>query len=387
MAGIKENMTFVKYDCRHFRGDKPCIPHKNTGVYCEDCPEYDPVTTRILVIKLNAVGDVLRTAGIVPALRSKYTGAYITWVTDPDTVPLLEMVPGIDRIWPHDGFLLERLLTERFDLVLGLDNSGDSAALSYLSRGDKKMGFSLDEAARLKPLSTAADTWFQMGLCDDVKRVNRRTYQDILWDICELAKPTMPAHINVPDSLKIAAKKFAEKYGLLKKKPVIGFFPGAGNRWPQKALSFEKQKELLCKLAEQYQNGVIILFGGPSETKSNRLLVEKVASNVIDAGCNNTLPIFASLINLVDLLITGDTLPLHIALALKKKVVAYFGPTSQWEIDLFGMGEKVIAPGDCIACYKIFCDKPSKCSDLIRIEDIMAAIDSKVHSTLILKSR
>jgi heptosyltransferase-2 len=350
------------YNCRHFRGDRPCAPHKNTGVHCEDCEEYDPVKTRILVIKLNAVGDVLRTAGIIPALRSKYPGPYITWITDPDAVPLLEMVPGIDRIWAHDGFLLERLLTEPFDLVLGLDNSRDSAALAYLSRGDKKLGFSLDDSGQLNPLSTEAEAWLQMGLWDDLKRANRRTYQDILWDICELPKPTMPPDIVLPESLKTKAEAFVREARITDAKPVIGFFSGAGERWPQKALSFPKQKELLQQLAGYYPHGSIILFGGPEEAEQNDMLLDEAPSN------------------LVDVLITGDTLALHIGLALRKKIVAYFGPTAPWEVDLFGMGEKIIAPVDCVACYRSTCDKPQKCSDLVSISDIMAAVDSMVKT-------
>ena len=91
----------ILFDCHYFCGDRPCLPHKNSGVHCENCAEYDPIKARILIIKLNAVGDVLRTAGIIPALKVKYPGAYITWITDPDAVPRLEMVPGIDRLWAH----------------------------------------------------------------------------------------------------------------------------------------------------------------------------------------------------------------------------------------------------------------------------------------------
>ena len=368
----------VHANCRHFRCDRPCISHKNTGVHCEDCSEYDPVKTRVLIIKLDAVGDVLRTAGIIPALHEKYLGAHITWITDPGAAPLLELAPGIDRIWVHDGSLLERLLTERFDLVLGLDNSRNSAALTYLSKGEKKLGFSLDDSGRLIPLSTVAEVWFQMGLWDDLKCSNRCTYQDILWDICELPKPTMPPDIILPKSLKTKAEAFVREARITDAKPVIGFFSGAGNRWPQKALSFPKQKELLQELAHRYPDGSIILFGGPEEVEQNNLLLAEAPSNVVNAGCHNSLPEFASLINLVDVLITGDTLALHIALALKKRVVAYFGPTSPWEIDLFGMGEKIIAPMDCIACYRTDCDRSPKCSELISVDDILNAVDRMI---------
>lgn len=85
-------------------------------------------------------------------------------------------------------------------------------------------------------------------------------------------------------------------------------------------------------------------------------------------------PEFASLINLDDVLITGDTLALHIGLALRKMIVAYFGPTAPWEVNLYGMGEKIIAPVDCIARYRTNCDKSSKYSELISIDDILNTV-------------
>ena len=49
---------YYKADCRHFTGEKPCAPHKAKGVVCKDCPQYDPVSERVLIIKLDAAGDV-----------------------------------------------------------------------------------------------------------------------------------------------------------------------------------------------------------------------------------------------------------------------------------------------------------------------------------------
>ena len=50
----------LKTDCRHFKGDRPCDPHKESGVKCNDCNYYQPISFKILIIKLDAVGDVLR---------------------------------------------------------------------------------------------------------------------------------------------------------------------------------------------------------------------------------------------------------------------------------------------------------------------------------------
>ncbi len=55
----------VKNDCRFFKGDVPCRPHKTKGVHCENCPDYDATEKNILVIKLAAIGDVIRTTPLL----------------------------------------------------------------------------------------------------------------------------------------------------------------------------------------------------------------------------------------------------------------------------------------------------------------------------------
>ena len=64
-------MITLKSDCIFFPGNKPCKPHKETGVTCENCNLYKPVGQKILIIKLDALGDVLRTTSILHALKEK----------------------------------------------------------------------------------------------------------------------------------------------------------------------------------------------------------------------------------------------------------------------------------------------------------------------------
>ena len=59
------SMNDIKFDCRYFRGDVPCKPHKENGVHCvdergNDCQYYDPTGKKILIIKLGAIGDVIQ---------------------------------------------------------------------------------------------------------------------------------------------------------------------------------------------------------------------------------------------------------------------------------------------------------------------------------------
>ncbi len=82
------NISEVKFDCRHFRGEIPCTPNKLSGSICTDCADYDKITKRILIIKLGAIGDVIRTTPLVEKYRTFYPGCHITWITHtPDILP------------------------------------------------------------------------------------------------------------------------------------------------------------------------------------------------------------------------------------------------------------------------------------------------------------
>ena len=71
---------------------------------------------------------------------------------------------------------------------------------------------------------------------------------------------------------------------------------------------------------------------------------------------------------------TGDTLAMHLSLALAKRTVVLFGPTSAAEIDLYGLGEKIVPDMECLSCYKTNCDFVPNCMDLISVDMVEQAV-------------
>ena len=128
----------IHTDCRHYRTTEPCEPHKETGTRCDGCAVYEPIAERILIVKLGAMGDVLRTTTCLEPLKQRYPASHITWVTHENAVPLLEGNPWIDRILSVDGNYLEFVLAERFDLAIGPDTDTLSASITSLVRADIK---------------------------------------------------------------------------------------------------------------------------------------------------------------------------------------------------------------------------------------------------------
>ena len=71
----------VKTDCRYYKGYIPCKPHKKEGVHCDNCKYYDPIKQRFLIIKLAAIGDVIRTTPLLHKLKKEFPNAEINWLT------------------------------------------------------------------------------------------------------------------------------------------------------------------------------------------------------------------------------------------------------------------------------------------------------------------
>ena len=91
-------MNSWRLDCRYFLGDRPCRFKR----VCEGCAEYSPMGKRFLIVKLGAIGDVLRTTPLLAGLKRAYPQSHITWVVDPAALPLLKHNPLIDRLLPFD---------------------------------------------------------------------------------------------------------------------------------------------------------------------------------------------------------------------------------------------------------------------------------------------
>jgi len=125
-------------------------------------------------------------------------------------------------------------------------------------------------------------------------------------------------------------------------------------------LSVNETVELIDNIHNKLNNVKIILFGGPEEVKRNEEILNKIKNKVIDAGCDNSVSNFAALINLCDILVTSDSLAMHLGIALKKKVVAFFYPTSSTEIELYGRGVKIIGKGKSYCSYQSKCEYPPK---------------------------
>ena len=362
----------IAWDCKFFLGDRPCVWHKQTGVLCT-CDHYERVEERLLIVKLDAMGDVLRSTALLPPLAEVHPRAAITWITRKESVPLLQGNPYVSEVLELGPEALVHLQTRRFDRVINLDASKVSAALAAAARSDRKDGFVLDERGFVQPTNEAARRWLEAGVFDDIKRQGCSTYQDRMADILGLAGRKHHYVFDLaPDEVK-RARAHLGSIGLDFGRPVIGLNTGAGGRWPLKQWREDGYLELVARV-DRREDAQFLLLGGPGERDRNERLKSASKVPLLDPGCDNTARHFAALLSHSDVVVTGDTLAMHLSLALGKRTVVLFGPTSAAEIELYGLGEKVVPKMECLSCYKTSCDFVPNCMDLISTDMVEGAV-------------
>ena len=340
-----------KTDCRFFKGERPCAPYK----LCNRCHDYKPMGKRILIIKLGAAGDVLRTTPLLTIIKKKWPDSHITWLTFPGAKDVLKANPLIDCLLVYNLGSILRLEVESFDLALSLDKMAEATALVTKIKAGEKRGFYMGDKGELLTLNKGADYAYRLGLDDKLKfKENKKTYQEVICEVAgfpyereEYVLHLTPQENDYTDSLR-------KKYRFNQKK-VVGLNTGCGKVFDTKKWTIDGFVEVAKSLNRH--NIAILILGGPEEVERNKIICQRLKGNAISTGCHNTLRQFMSIINLCDVVVTGDTIALHLAIALKKKVVALFGSTSSNEIDLYGRGEKLIGHAPCSPCYKSNCDK------------------------------
>ncbi len=360
----------VHYDCRHFLGHKPCLYRRP----CDGCPSYSPFGKRILIIKLGATGDVLRTTPLLRGLRDTCPGCHITWLTGPDAVPMLEGIPEIDRLMPYGYETGLQLRHESFDQVCCFDKEPKATALAMEIQAQERIGFGMSMYGSVMPLNSNAEYAFELGIDDRLKfRINRKTYQEMLFECAGLPYPE-PQEYLLPDfSAEVAfGREHLFSLGIVPGDLKVGLNTGAADIFATKKWTEEGYARLADLLAERL-GARVVLLGGPAEAERNARIAAMAARPPVNAGTRHPIRHFAGILGNLDLLVTGDTLAMHIAIGLRIPVLAIFGATCPQEIDLYGRGEKIISDFECSPCYLSTCPKETSCMQALQASVVYEA--------------
>ena len=124
---------------------------------------------------------------ILPPLKSQYPDSHVTWITGENAIPLFENVEFVDEVLGYrDPLTTHFLQTVTFDLVMNPDANKTSVAIASLVEAKEKRGFFLGSSGEIIASNDRACEWFLMGINDDIKKRNTRTYQQIILDMLDL---------------------------------------------------------------------------------------------------------------------------------------------------------------------------------------------------------
>lgn len=323
---------------------------------------------KILLIKLGADGDVLRTIPLANALKNKFPHAEITWLTKGEISSLLTLQKSISRV-----LTLPYHLQETYDLLYNFDIEEEATSLAESIQADKKYGFFKKEGY-LSSFNLGGEYYIGTIFDDALKKTNTRTYQDMMFEVADLPYNKETYSIILSEKDKIFAKEFLERNNLHKKK-IVGIHMGASSRWPSKVWHESKLVEFI-KMTRSH-NLEVILFGGPNEVKSHALLVEslkKQSINICQNNPRNTKGEFAALVSLCDIMVCSDSFALHLSIGLGKPTIGLFFCTSPNEVEGYGLLTKIVSPN----LYEFFPEK----SDLYD-ENLVSSISaSQVYNSL-----
>lgn len=359
-------------NCRHFNGYKPC----GKSEICDHlCPHLNAPSTHVLIVHLEAIGAVMRSTALLPAIRRKYPGCHITWVTSAPADQVLRHNPYVDRILTTSNDDLLALSALEFDVALVVDKSLKAAGVLKRTRAEMVFGFQVDAATgAVLPATKAAEELWQIGLSNAKKFFeNTKTETRLAHEALELGawrrdEYVLKLTIEERESLERRRSAWA-----LPGQIIVGLNTGCAQTIPHKKLSIEMHRELAARLSKDPMVRVVLL-GGREDTLRNQRIAHGL--DIIQSPTEQGLRDGIVSVGACDIVVTGDSLGMHLAIALGKWTVAWFGPTCAHEVDLYDRGVAVRTQASCSPCWKRSCDKKPMCYDLVSVDALLEGIEA-----------
>jgi ADP-heptose:LPS heptosyltransferase len=284
----------------------------------------------ILVIKLNATGDVVRTSALLQRL-----GGRLTWITAP---PNRELLPVRDDLRTLEWSQRELARDQRYDLVINLEDEPPAATFATQVPHTRLFGAYLGEGGSVT-YTEDSSAWFDLSLisvhgrqrADELKLLNRRTYQDLIFEGLGLTFTGDQYALPRPAPMTLAGD--------------VAIAPIAGAVWPMKGWAYYDQLK-----AELEAAGLTV------NILPQRNSLREHLGDVANHRC----------------LVSGDSLPMHLALGTGTPCVTLFNCTSPWEIYDYGVQTKLVSPLLEQFFYKRGFDRAA--TTAISLEDVFNAV-------------
>jgi lipopolysaccharide heptosyltransferase I len=349
---------------------------------------------KILVLRLSAVGDVIRTLPAVKALKEHNPSSSITWIVEEASQALLESQPEVDEvilfprkrwskgikslkgIWGTFGEMrgfVKDLRRRKFDVVLDFHGILKSGALSFLSGSPRRIGY----ARR----STKEGNFLYSNVKVNLprERISRFERNLALLKGIGLELKELKYSLHIPPEDREYMGSFFKVSSAFVNRPLIAIHPGTSRKALFKRWMPDQYAQLADRLVQELNASVLFTWGDEevdwvegirSQMKEPSLLAPKTES----------LTQLGEVYRNCDLYIGGDTGPMHIASLMGIPAVVIYGPTDPIENEPFGNHVKVRKEVGCSPCHEYSCKKLD-CIRAVSADEVFNAT-KKILSTL-----
>lgn len=361
-------------NCRYFSGYKPCPKNESCD---EACDRFEIPSVAVLIVHLGALGAVVRSTSLLKAIKRKYPGCMITWVTDAPADRLLRGHSAIDRVLTTSEADLLQLSTLEFDVAYVVDKSLKAVGVLRRTTVEQIYGFQNNPRnGAIIPATPAAQELWELGLDNHRKFfVNKKPETQLLIEALELGYFRRDEYwLELTAAEKQEMQRRRSAWLTTPDDVIIGLNTGCSAVIPYKKLSVEFHRNLIQSVQHRFPQATIVLLGGPEDSLRNQQISEGL--DVINSDSESGLRDGLISVAACDVVVTGDSLGMHMAISQRKQVIAWFGPTCAHEIDLFGRGQKILSKASCSPCWKRSCEKSIMCYDQVSLEEIINALES-----------
>ncbi|MCP4007477.1 MAG: lipopolysaccharide heptosyltransferase II [bacterium] len=319
---------------------------------------------RILVCAPNWLGDVLMATPALRALRRAHPDAEISISARANLVALIAALPGVDHTLPaaQKGWAAARaqastLSAQGFDWAVLLPDSSTVALPPFLARIPLRAGYAREPLRRLLinravPLPRQAGKRLPISMIERYLRITRAIG-------CPDAGLSLDLEVHSKDREAIAkrleAAQVDSRESLLVVTPGANF--GASKLWPAEHFAEACTRLRTC-------HGLrAVLAPGPGEEPVARQIAELAdgAALVLDEPCTSLLEL-AALIERATLVLSNDTGPRHMAVALATPVISLLGPTDPRHTEHLLEGQRILREAvDCSPCHQKTCPTDHRC--------------------------
>jgi len=331
---------------------------------------------KILIIRLSSIGDVVMSLPTIKVIRDRFPSAYIAFAVENEPKEIVIDNPYLDEVivldfkkwkknllkintWQEVLRAIKHIRAKKFDLSINLQLLLRSGLTAYLS-SPLRVGYG--ERREFNHLL----------INYKVNQSNSSHTVDRFLNIAKyLGADTKSPEFIIP--VPKEDKEFVEQFLIdnnIGNKPFIVISPGASkgyNIWPA---------ENYAKLIDQLSKGVKIVLVGSKKEFSLSERVSGLTKNkpIITTGKTN-LKQLAYLLQRSALFIGNDSAPMHIAVAMKTKVVAIFGPANPQITGPYGEGGVVVRKDlPCSPCYGVKTCKEHECLTSISVDEVLEAV-------------